>query len=610
MKNALRCIAAFACVLTATGASAAFQIDQVYSNADGAVQYVVLRETAGANGLGGFNGLQLVATHGSVVKTYTFVGNLPSNATANAHVLIATAGFAALGLVTPDYVLPDRFIPTDGGTLTFAGDHLAYAALPTDGVNGIARSGAQLPNLATNFAGASASAPPLPVTIVEYVDPARGHYFISGLAPDIDALDSGRIPGWQRTGQSFLGYPSQDSGGPGATPVCRFYIPPELGDSHFFSASPAECAAVLQKMQFDPAYAGYVFETPAAFFIQLPDLASGVCPPGTIAVFRLWNGRVDSNHRYTTSLAIKAQMIALGFRSEGYGPDGVAMCAPTNGPIDLTFVNINGVVWTGSLFVAVASAQGGQGLIFISRDGVTWSLRSSGTPSLRGILWSGSEILAVGAGGTIVTSPDGYRWNAQVSGVGTPLNAAAWSGTEFRVVGDGGVMLVSPDGVSWSPRVSKTAVNLNGIVWSGAKYVLVGDGGTILTVLLSGTPTARVSGTAQNLEAVGAAANGRIVAVGAQGTILTSTDGINWIVRNSGTNASLRGVVSSDTQIVVVGTGGRILTSTNGTNWAVQQSRTAMDLDGIAWSGGLFAAVGESGTIDTSPDGTIWTLVP
>ena len=610
MKNALRWITALACALAASGASAAFQIDEIYSNADGAVQYVVLRETAGANGLGGFNGLQLVATHGVVAKTYTFAGNLPSDATANKHVLVATAGFAALGLVTPDYVLPDRFIPTDGGALSFGGDQVAYAALPSDGVNAIDRSGTPIPNLATNFAGASATAPPLPITIVEYVDPARGHYFISGLAPDIDALDSGRIPGWQRTGQTFLGYPSQESGGPAAKPACRFYIPPALGDSHFISASPVECAAVLNKMQFNPAYAGYVLETPAAFFIQLPDLVSGICPPGTISVFRLWNGRVDSNHRYTTDPTIKAEMIAQGFVAEGYGPNAVAMCAPTDGPIDLTFVNLNGIVWTGTVFVAVASGPGGNGLIFTSADGATWRVRSSGTPSLRGILWSGSQILAVGAAGTIVTSPDGYRWSAPTSGTSTPLNAAAWSGTEFRVVGDGGAMLVSPDGVTWSPRVSKVGVNLNGIVWSGAKYVIAGDGGTILTVLLTGTPTLRASGTPQNLEALGVAANGRIIAVGVLGTILTSTDGINWIARNSGTSATLQGVGASDSAIVVVGANGRILTSTNGTNWANQQSRTANDLAGVAWSGTLFVAVGEGGTIDTSPDATVWTLVP
>src|SRR5205823_10765813 len=258
-------------------------------------------------------------------------------------------------------------------------------------------------------------------------------------------------------------YPSQESGGPGAQPVCRFYIPPAKGDSHFLSASVDECAAVLQKQMFDPAYAGYIYETPSAFFIALPDLASGACPPATIAVYRLWNQRIDSNHRYTTDPATKAQMVVRGFVAEGYGGDAAAMCAPATLPIDLSHVNINGVVWTGKLFVAVAAGLGGNGLIFTSSDGLKWSVRSSGTASLRGIVWSGSQIVAVGAGGTILTSPDGYRWTAQASRVAGPLNAAAWSGTEFRVVGDGGAMLASPDGVSWSSRLSKTTENLNGI---------------------------------------------------------------------------------------------------------------------------------------------------
>jgi hypothetical protein len=42
----------------------------------------------------------------------------------------------------------------------------------------------------------------------------------------------------------------------------------------------------------------------------------------------LWNGRADSNHRYTTSLAIKATMIGKGYIAEGYGPDQVTMCSP------------------------------------------------------------------------------------------------------------------------------------------------------------------------------------------------------------------------------------------------------------------------------------------
>ena len=65
----------------------------------------------------------------------------------------------------------------------------------------------------------------------------------------------------------------------------------------------------------------------AAFHIALPDTTSGVCATGEVPVYRLWNGRADSNHRYTTSTAIKSLMLANGYIAEGYGPDQVAMCA-------------------------------------------------------------------------------------------------------------------------------------------------------------------------------------------------------------------------------------------------------------------------------------------
>jgi hypothetical protein len=38
---------------------------------------------------------------------------------------------------------------------------------------------------------------------IEYYDAALDHYFITANAAQIDALDSGRFPGWQRTGMNF-----------------------------------------------------------------------------------------------------------------------------------------------------------------------------------------------------------------------------------------------------------------------------------------------------------------------------------------------------------------------------------------------------------------------
>src|SRR5690349_16331867 len=64
------------------------------------------------------------------------------------------------------------------------------------------------------------------VTVVEFYNATLDHYFISPLQDDIDALDSGRIPGWNRTGYNFTAYGTAAEVA-GASPVCRYYIPPQ-----------------------------------------------------------------------------------------------------------------------------------------------------------------------------------------------------------------------------------------------------------------------------------------------------------------------------------------------------------------------------------------------
>src|SRR5947207_9111517 len=253
---------------------ATFVIDELYSNADGSVQYVVLHEAQGANGANLLTGRTLIATRAGVAKVFTFPVDLASATTANRRVLIGSNGFAALSPIAPDYQMPDRFLATDGGTVNYAGvDQIAYATLPTDGITGLYRPGGVAANLATNFAGRTFAVPANAVTVVEFYSDSLDHYFMSPLAPDIDALDSGRIFGWSRTGYSFEGFPTTTAGGAAANPVCRFYIPPQHGDSHFLSASADECAAVLAKIGVDPNYSGYDYETPTEFYIALPDRA-------------------------------------------------------------------------------------------------------------------------------------------------------------------------------------------------------------------------------------------------------------------------------------------------------------------------------------------------
>jgi len=172
--------------------------------------------------------------------------------------------------------------------------------------------------------------------VVEYFHPLLDHYFMTQNAAEIAALDAGAHPGWQRTGQSFLAYR------PGQThfqlpAVQRFYGLPDAGlDSHFFTIDYADQFALT----YGPLSSARVLEADNAFEIGRPD-QDGNCPAGQIPVYRLWNRRVDSNHRYTTNSAIKSQMIERGYVAEGYGPDVVDMCAPVRAlPVPLPGLSV------------------------------------------------------------------------------------------------------------------------------------------------------------------------------------------------------------------------------------------------------------------------------
>jgi len=155
---------------TASALPGTFSIDQVYSNADGNVQFVVVVDSGRNDCDAGENlwaGLTLASTGPGPQRTFVFPANLPTCKTSGRHILIATEGFAALGLVAPDYVISNRFLQMPSGTLAFANvSGLTYTALPNDGVTAIDGAGKPIPNVATNLAGASASvmlAGPVPV---------------------------------------------------------------------------------------------------------------------------------------------------------------------------------------------------------------------------------------------------------------------------------------------------------------------------------------------------------------------------------------------------------------------------------------------------------------
>jgi hypothetical protein len=97
-----------------------------------------------------------------------------------------------------------------------------------------------------------------------------------------------------------------------------------------------------------------------------------------------------------------------------------------------------------------------------------------------------------------------------------------------------------------------------------------------------------------------------IVAVGKNGTIITSDDSLVWKPQQSGTGATLRGVAFGNSAFVAVGgdgNSGLILVSTNGLNWSIGLT-SSNQLNAIKYGDGKFVAVGNSGSMVISTNAT------
>ncbi len=169
MSNALaRLIFALAMLLAVSGGAQAsfhlWHITQVYSNADGTVQFIVV--TANAGGQQFLAGHTVTSSQGTTVRSYTFPADLPGDTSTTADggyygggstsyksFLIGTQGFAALGVVKPDYVVPNGFLFTSNGALNYAEGSatMSYASLPTDGRLAIIPGGTTIVNSPKNF---------------------------------------------------------------------------------------------------------------------------------------------------------------------------------------------------------------------------------------------------------------------------------------------------------------------------------------------------------------------------------------------------------------------------------------------------------------------------
>ncbi len=231
------------------------------------------------------------------------------------------------------------------------------------------------------------------------------------------------------------------------------------------------------------------------------------------------------------------------------GTGGLCMTSDDNGATWTsrtvgTSDNINAVVWDkeGRCCCAVCDDDYGIAQVFVSLDAITWTqVLGVGAQPLVDVTFNGVDgsFYAVSSSGSVIR----IRRRVQIVNGGTDLGEfgtasdfvcdAQFDGSKFVAVGSG--IWTSPDAITWTLRETPTntltavALNLNDTtIW-----VAVGLGGLVYQSTDSGvTWTAASSGVTTDLMGVvydGSAARvSNFIAVGAEGTVIRSAEGIGW----------------------------------------------------------------------------------
>jgi hypothetical protein len=267
------------------------------------------------------------------------------------------------------------------------------------------------------------------------------------------------------------------------------------------------------------------------------------------------------------------------------------------------------VAYGNGQFVAVLRG----GVVCVSKDGVDWEKRESGTTNdLKSVSYGNGVFVAVGWPDTLIASTDLVNWSTNLWDRGELFKVG-----RVKFVKDYFIMPIgvatsfyfkSADGITWRHK----SVKMEPYIGGGLADMAYGDGLWVGVgsadrnwhypcyendpsfVIISRDETNWTAPRIQACELLESVTynNGTFVAVGEQGTILSSKDGQSWSwVSAMGIGLgrySLRKVAHGGGHFVAVGDHGKIISSSDGFNWRLCNSGVSNHLAGIAFGNGSF----------------------
>lgn len=265
-------------------------------------------------------------------------------------------------------------------------------------------------------------------------------------------------------------------------------------------------------------------------------------------------------------------------------------------------------------------AVGANGVILYSDDGTSWTKKTiTGQPSFHDVVYGGGLYIAVGG----AASPTGnayYSTNGSIwTGAYETPSGTTWQGVAYPVNSTANYFIAvgssyNSDTAQYSGQsmergtntlnqwITKTTI-ANTFFTSAAFYnetrVAVGrDIYFAVTGESNGNWQKVTTNPTSNILRSVVWGGDKFIAVGDQGTLVTSPGGKTWTSRTSGTGIHLAGVACSndnDNWCVAVGPS-VLLTSTDGITWTSHPSLAgSYGFEAITWTSNGFTAVGKNG---------------
>jgi hypothetical protein len=298
------------------------------------------------------------------------------------------------------------------------------------------------------------------------------------------------------------------------------------------------------------------------------------------------------------------------------------------------------LAWTGTQWIVSGNAPG----LMTSPDGATWTphpeidaphfgdlaahdsvlVGSSGTSAYRstdGVHWDkvltdtyGITGIAWGNGGWICfsvshawTSVDGRQWVSHDLPEVDPPFDAVWTGTEWAAVGPCSVGFRSADGFTWEKWMPwYSCTDYYAVQWTGSRIVARGswletsvDQKNWIHAELDSFPHDKIMDMAFDGKT--------LVAVGQQGALETSTDGLHWTSRRYGSANSIYVAAAGPAGIAAIGPG-KTYFSADGIAWS-EYPYLPDYVRTLIWAGDRYVAAGDHGYVYASKDGKAWSVL-